>query len=209
MIFRKIYNKSSYNGESFSTLDSIMTALTLNLNSIHMTDEQFFQLCQDNRNLRFERNANGELIIMPPTGGETSNTNAGLIFQLWRWNDQSQLGIVFDSSGGFKLPNGADRSPDAAWIPKERWDRLTSAERKAFLPLCPDFVIELLSPSDSLKSTQQKMAEYRDNGTRLGWLIIPRSGQVEIYRPGQEVEVLENPDRLSGESVLPGFILTL
>jgi len=186
-----------------------MTAFTLNLNSMTMTDEQFFQLCQDNRDLRFERNADGGLIIMPPTGGETGNRNAGITAQLWLWNEQSQLGLVFDSSTGFKLPNGADRSPDASWILKERWEQLTSAERKQFLPLCPDFVIELLSPSDSLKVTQEKMAEYRDHGTRLGWLIIPASGQVEIYRPGQEVEVLENPDQLSGETVLPGFILNL
>ncbi|HBE32007.1 MAG TPA: hypothetical protein DDW76_22995 [Cyanobacteria bacterium UBA11369] len=186
-----------------------MTALTLNLDSIKLTDEQFFQLCQDNRDLRFERNANGDLIIMSPTGGETSNSNAGLTAQLWVWNQQTKQGKVFDSSGGFKLPNGADRSPDASWIPLERWNALTAEERTKFLPLCPDFVIELRSPSDSLKALQQKMQEYLDNGMRLGWLCDRKTRRVEIYRPGQEVEVLENPTILSGEDVLPGFILSL
>ncbi|MCD8485175.1 MAG: Uma2 family endonuclease [Desertifilum sp.] len=184
-----------------------MTAFTLNLNAIRLTDEQFFQLCQDNRDLRFERNANGDLIIMPPAGGETSNHNAGLTSQVWMWNQQTKLGVVFDSSGGFKLPNGADRSPDASWIPLERWNALTSEQQKKFLPLCPDFVIELRSPSDSLTAIRQKMQEYLDNGTRLGWLIDPQSRRVEIYRQGREVEVLESPTTLSGEDVLPGFIL--
>ncbi|NMG09821.1 Uma2 family endonuclease [Brasilonema sp. UFV-L1] len=187
-----------------------MNALTVNLNPvIELTDEQFFQLCQANRDLRFERTATGELIIMPPTGGETSNSNAGLTAQLWLWNEQDKLGKVFDSSGGFKLPNGADRSPDAAWVKLERWNTLTQEQQTRFLPLCPDFVVELLSPSDSLKVTQQKMKEYQENGALLGWLINRKSRQVEIYRIGQEVEVLENPDRLSGENVLPGFVLNL
>jgi len=187
-----------------------MNALTVNFNSIiKLTDEQFFQLCQDNRDLRFERNANGELIIMPPTGGETGNRNAGLTAQVWIWNEQSKLGMVFDSSTGFKLPNGADRSPDAAWIPLERWNALTNEQQQKFLPLCPDFVVELLSPSDSLTATQQKMQEYMDNGTSLGWLIVRDSRRVEIYRQGQEVEVLESPASLSGEDVLPGFVLNL
>lgn len=186
-----------------------MTAFKVNLDAIKMTDDQFFQLCQDNENLEFERNANGDLIIMSPAGGETGNCNAGITAQLWVWNEQSKLGKVFDSSTGFKLPNGADRSPDSAWIPLERWQQLTAAERQKFLPLCPDFVIELLSPSDSLKVTQQKMQEYLDNGTRLGWLIIPKSRKVERYRPDREIEVLDSPDRVSGETVLPGFILNL
>ncbi|MGA9378835.1 MAG: Uma2 family endonuclease [Phormidium sp.] len=187
-----------------------MNALTVNFNSIiKLTDEQFFQLCQDNRNLRFERNANGELIIMPPTGGETGNRNAGLTAQVWIWNEQNKLGVVFDSSTGFKLPNGADRSPDVAWIPLERWDALTVEQKRRFLPLCPDFVVELLSPSDSLTATQEKMREYLENGTRLGWLIVRDSRRVEIYRQGREVEVLESPVILSGEDVLPGFVLNL
>jgi len=187
-----------------------MTALTVNFNSvIKLTDEQFYQLCQDNETLRFERNSKGELIIMPPTGGETSNRNAGLTAQIWVWNEQTQLGKVFDSSGGFKLPNGADRSPDASWVKLERWNALTPEQKTKFAPLCPDFVVELLSPSDSLKDTQEKMKEYRDNGARLGWLINRKSRQVEIYRQGQDVEVLESPASLSGEDVLPGFVLNL
>ena len=187
-----------------------MTALTLNLNPvIQLTDEQFFQLCQVNRDLRFERTATGELIVMPPAGGETGNRNAGLTAQLWVWNEQIKEGIVFDSSTGFKLPNSANRSPDAAWVKIERWNALSQQQKERFLPLCPDFVIELLSPSDSLKVAQEKMKEYRDNGTRLGWLINRKSRQVEIYRPNQEVEVLESPVSLSGEDVLSGFVLSL
>ncbi|MBW4680507.1 MAG: Uma2 family endonuclease [Microcoleus vaginatus WJT46-NPBG5] len=187
-----------------------MTALTVNFNSIiKLTDDQFYQLCQDNSDLRFERNAKGELIIMPPAGGETSNRNAGLTAQLWIWNEQTKLGIAFDSSGGFKLPNGADRSPDASWVKLERWNALTSEQQKKFPPICPDFVVELLSPSDSLKDTQDKMKEYRENGALLGWLINRKSRQVEIYRLGEEVEVFDNPERLAGEPVLPGFVLNL
>ena len=187
-----------------------MNALTVNLQSVlELTDEQFFNLCQGNRDLRFERTATGELIIMPPTGGETGNRNAGLTAQLWIWNEQYKLGIVFDSSTCFKLPNGADRSPDASWIKLARWDALTEEEKQKFPPICPDFVIELLSPSDSLKVAQEKMREYIDNGVRLGWLINRKSRQVEIYRQGQEVEVLESPVTLSGEDVLQGFILNI
>jgi Uma2 family endonuclease len=187
-----------------------MNPLTVNLKPVlELTDEQFFQLCQANRDLRFERTATGELIIMPPTGGETGNRNAGLTAQVWIWNEQNKLGIAFDSSTGFKLPNGADRSPDASWIKLERWDALTEEEKQKFPPICPDFVIELLSPSDSLKVAQEKMREYIDNGVRLGWLINRKSRQVEIYRQGQEVEVLESPVTLSGEDVLNGFVLNL
>jgi Uma2 family endonuclease len=187
-----------------------MTALTVNFNSvIKLTDEQFYQLCQDNETLRFERNSKGELIIMPPTGGETSNRNGRLNQQLFNWTDTDGTGIAFDSSGGFKLPNGADRSPDASWVKLECWNALTPEQKTKFAPLCPDFVVELLSPSDSLKDTQEKMKEYRDNGARLGWLINRKSRQVEIYRQGQDVEVLESPASLSGENVLPGFVLNL
>jgi Uma2 family endonuclease len=187
-----------------------MTALTVNFNSvIKLTDEQFYQLCQDNETLRFERTATGELIIMPPAGGETSNRNGRLNQQLFNWTDTDATGIAFDSSGGFKLPNGADRSPDASWVKLERWNALTPEQQTKFAPLCPDFVVELLSPSDSLTETQKKMKEYRDNGARLGWLINRKSRQVEIYRPGQDVEVLESPASLSGEDVLPGFVLNL
>ncbi|MEG3937615.1 Uma2 family endonuclease [Microcoleus sp. S36b_A3] len=187
-----------------------MTTLTLNLNPIiKLTDEQFFQLCQENENIRLERTAKGELIIMSPAGGETSNSNAGLTAQIWIWNQRNKLGKVFDSSGGFKLPNGANRAPDACWVKLERWDALTPEQQKKFPPICPDFVVELMSPSDSLKETQDKMKEYRDNGAVLGWLINRRSRQVEIYRQDREVEVLESPATVSGEDVLPGFILNL
>jgi len=187
-----------------------MNALTVNLKSlIEMTDEQFFQLCQNNRELRFERNANGELIIMPPTGGETGNRNGRLNQQLFNWTDADGTGIAFDSSTCFKLPNGADRSPDASWIKLERWNALTDEEKQKFPPLCPDFAIELLSLSDSLKTTQEKMREYIDNGVYLGILINRKSRQVEIYRPGKEVEVLDSPATVSGEDVLKGFVLNL
>ena len=187
-----------------------MNALTVSLKSvIDMTDDQFFQLCQNNRELRFERNANGELIIMSPAGGETGNRNGRLNQQLFNWTDADGTGIAFDSSTGFKLPNGADRSPDASWIKLERWDALTDDEKQKFPPICPDFVIELLSPSDSLKTTQEKMKEYIDNGVRLGILINRKSRQVEIYRPGKEVEVLDSPTTVSGEEVLKGFVLNL
>ncbi|WP_375474215.1 Uma2 family endonuclease [uncultured Nostoc sp.] len=187
-----------------------MNALTINLKPVlELTDEQFFNLCQANRDLKFERTATGELIIMPPTGGETGNRNGRLNQQLFNWSDQDGTGIAFDSSTGFKLPNGADRSPDASWLRLERWNALTGEQQTKFIPLCPDFVVELLSPSDSLKVAQEKMREYIDNGVRLGWLINRKSQQVGIYRQGQEVEVLESPVTLSGEDVLQGFILNI
>lgn len=187
-----------------------MSALTLNLNPIiRLTDDQFFQLCQANQDLRFERTATGELIIMPPAGGGRGNRNGRLTQQLFNWSDADGSGIGFDSSTVFKLTNGADHSPDAAWVKLERWNTLTPEQKEKFPPICPDFVIELLSPSDSLKVTQEKMKEYRENGTRLGWLINRKSRQVEIYRLGQEVEVLQAPATLSGEAVLPRFVLNL
>ena len=187
----------------------MINPLEINCDSLQMTDEQFFQLCQDNRDLRFERNSNGDILIMPPTGGETGNRNSSINYQLYAWNLQNKLGITFDSSTGFKLPNKADRSPDASWIPLEKWNNLTPQQRQKFLPLCPDFVIELRSPSDSLKTLQNKMKEYLENGTKLGWLINPKAKQVEIYRQGKEVEILDNPTTLSGEDVLPDFVLDL
>jgi Uma2 family endonuclease len=187
-----------------------MAALTLKLDSVlKLTDQQFYQLCQDNPNLKLERAATGELVIMSPTGGETGKQNSDLILELGLWNRQTKLGVVFDSSTGFKLPNGADRSPDAAWIPQARWDALTTQQRKRFLPLCPDFLIELLSPTDTWEAGQVKMQEYQDNGNRLGWLLDPASRQVAIYRLGHATEILEDPANLSGEEVLPGFVLDL
>jgi Uma2 family endonuclease len=188
--------------------DGRMTAYTINLNAvIHMTDEQFYQLCRMNPDLKFERNAIGELIVMSPTGGETGNRNIEVAGDFVLWNRQAKLGKLFDSSTGFKLPNGADRSPDIAWVRQDRWDALNPNQKEIFPPLAPDFVLELMSPSDSLSTLQAKMQEYQDNGVRLGWLIDRKTRRVEIYRIGQSVEVLENPDELSGEAVLPGFVL--
>jgi Uma2 family endonuclease len=187
-----------------------MTALILNNpETAPITDEQFYQLCITNRELKLERTAKGDLIIMPPTGGETSKFNSEVNLDLGLWNRQTKLGITFDSSGGFKLPNGAERSPDAAWIPLAKWESLTPKQQEKFPPICPDFVIELRSPSDSLKLLQEKMQEYIENGTRLGWLINRKNRQVEIYRQGREKEILENPTTLSGEDILPGFVLNL
>jgi Uma2 family endonuclease len=187
----------------------MMTVVEIKFESWQLSDEQFFQLCQDNRDLRLERNPKGDLIIMPPTGGETSNSNAGITAQLWLWNNLNKLGVVFDSSGGFKLPNGADRSPDAAWIPLEKWQALTPQQKERFLPLSPDFVIELMSASDNIETARKKMQEYLDNGTRLGWLINRKTREVEIYRQGQAVEILTNPESLSGENILSQFVLEL
>ncbi len=186
-----------------------MTNLTIDTEGINLSDEQFFQLCQRNHDLRFERNAKGDLIIMPPTGGETGNRNAGVTAQLWLWNQRYKLGIAFDSSTGFKLPNGANRSPDASWIPMAKWQGLTPSQREKFLPLAPDFVIELVSPSDTLKDTQEKMQEYIDNATKLGWLINPKSKEIEVYQQGKEREILVNPPTISGEKILPNFQLDL
>jgi Uma2 family endonuclease len=176
---------------------------------IDLTDEQFFQLCQKNRDYRFERTALGELIIMPPTGSDTGRRNVKITTQLEIWNLQNHLGEVFDSSSGFLLPNGAKRSPDASWVKLERWNALTIEQQEGFAPICPDFVVELRSRTDSLKDLQKKMQEYIQNGAKLGWLIDRKNKRVEIYRSGREVEILDNPLILSGEDVLPGFILDL
>jgi len=191
-----------------------MTTLLFTSNStlqltIDLTDEQFWQLCQKNQEWKFERTASGELLIMSPTGGETGNRNIEIAYQIQGWSRKNNLGKAFDSSTGFKLPNGADRSPDASWITIEKWESLSREQRRKFLPLCPDFVLELRSPTDSLKKIREKMQEYIDNGARLGWLINVEARQVEIYRPGRDVEILENPKTLSGEDILPGFIFDL
>lgn len=170
----------------------------------------FWELCQANRDLRLELTATGDVIIMPPTHSWTGKQNSGLNGQLWAWNDQTGLGIVFDSSTGFTLPNGAVRSPDASWVSSERWEALTEIQQKEeFSPLSPDFVIELRSSSDSLKKLREKMQEYLDNGVGLGWLIDTTKKQVEIYRLGQDIEILESPTTLLGEDILPGFVLDL
>ncbi len=178
--------------------------------ALHVTPEQFEALAVANRDLRLERTAQGELIVNPPTGGESGARNLSITGQLNRWYEEhEELGEAFDSSTGFRLPNGSDRSPDASWVSRERWEALTPKQRKGFVPLCPDFVVELRSESDSLTKLQAKMQEYIDNGARLGWLIDPLNRKVEIYRRGVAVEVLENPSDLSGEDVLPGFVLNL
>jgi Uma2 family endonuclease len=187
-----------------------MTAITVNLNPIiELTDDQFYQLCRKNPDVKFERNAKGELIIMPPTGGETGKYNFEISVEFGIWNRQTKLGICFDSSTCFKLPNNANRSPDVAWIRKDRWDALTPEQKEKFPPIAPDFVLELMSPSDSLQETQNKMQEYIDNQVKLGWLINRKTRQVEIYRQGESVKMLESPRELSGEDVLPGFILDM
>ncbi|NOK70981.1 MAG: Uma2 family endonuclease [Chloroflexi bacterium AL-N10] len=186
-----------------------MDTFTLDLQSIELSDEEFYQLCINNRDLRIERNADGDLVIMPPTGGETGNRNGRLIQQLFNWSDGNGTGIAFDSSTGFILPNGANRSPDASWIPLTKWNALTKQQKQKFLPLCPDFAIELLSPNDNLIKTQEKMQEYLDNGLILGWLINPSRQQVEIYRQGKPVEILNAPNSLSGENILSEFVLDL
>jgi Uma2 family endonuclease len=187
-----------------------MAAITLNLEPItHLTHEQFYELCMANKDLPMERSPAGELIIMTPLGGLSGKKEADHITDLNIWNRQTGLGEVFSSSTVFSLPGGGDRSPDAAWIKLERWQSLTPEQQEKFPPICPDFVIELRSRTDRLKPLQNKMQEYLNSGLRLGWLINPQDRQVEIYRLGQEVEVLTSPVMLSGEDVLPGFVLTI
>ena len=190
-----------------------MPALTLELPkniTLRVSQEEFEAIAAVNRDLQLERTANGELIVAPPTGSESSNRNLSISIQLGIWAENNEsLGIAFESSGGFQLPNGATRAPDASWVRRERWDALTQQEKEGFAPLCPDFVVELRSKSDRLSVLQDKMREYIANGARLGWLIDPTSRCVEIYRPGKNVEVLQQPNQVSGEGVLPGFILNL
>lgn len=177
--------------------------------TLTVTREQFVELSIANRELQLERTEAGELIVNPPTGGETGYRNLDIEGQLWLWNRRSRLGKAFNSSTGFHLPNGADRSPDAAWVRQERWDALTPEQKEGFIPLSPDFVVELRSKSDRIKPLQDQMQEYMENHVRLGWLIDRKNRKVEIYRLNQEVELLENPATLSGEDVLPGFVLDL
>lgn len=187
-----------------------MSSVSLKLEPvIHLTRTQFYQLCQENPDFQLERAADGTLVIMSPTGGETGKRNSQINLQLGLWNEETQLGEVFDSSTGFSLPNGSDRSPDASWVEKSRWEALSCEEREKFIPLCPDFVVEIISPSDSVKKAREKMREYQADGCRLGWLINRKNQEVEIYRLGTEVEVLGFPEVLLGEDVLPGFILKL
>jgi Uma2 family endonuclease len=177
---------------------------------LYVTQEQFAALAAANPDLRLERTAQGELIVNPPTGWETGERNWSISGELYLWwRNSGEPGKAFDSSTGFILPNGATRSPDASWVSRERWEALTPEQKGTFANICPDFVVELRSSSDSLKSLQAKMTEYKDNGARLGWLIEPQQRRVEIYRPELAVEVLENPTQLFNEAVIPGFALNL
>jgi Uma2 family endonuclease len=177
---------------------------------LYVTQEQFAALAAANRDLRLERTAQGELIVNPPTGWETGRRNWSISGELYLWwRNAGEPGEAFDSSTGFILPNGATRAPDASWVSQERWDALTPEQKGTFANICPDFVVELRSSSDTLKSVQEKMREYIDNGAKLGWLIDPQHRRVEIYRLALAVEVLENPAELSGEAVLPDFVLNL
>ncbi|NCJ08759.1 Uma2 family endonuclease [Synechococcales cyanobacterium C] len=186
-----------------------MTALTLNVDAIaRLTLDQFHELCRANRDIRLELTAKGELVLMPPTGWQSGKWNATLTTALSLWNSQVGLGVVFDSSTGFILPNGSVRSPDVAWVTSERIKAL-NPDPEGFLPLALDFVIELRSASDHLKSLQNKMQEYIDNGVRLGYLLNPQDQTVEIYRMGQPVEILQWPAEVLAEAVLPGFVLNL
>jgi Uma2 family endonuclease len=190
-------------------IDRTTDILLLDISTIAFTVEQFDRLCRANPDRALELTAQGELIIMPPVGGESGSYESEIDIDLGIWNRSTRLGKTFSSSTLFVLPDGSRKSPDVAWVELSRWEALTTEERKKFLPLAPDFVIELRSETDRLPPLQGKMLEYRDNGVRLGWLIDPQQQQVEIYRPGREVEVLRSPISLDGEDVLPGFVLDL
>jgi Uma2 family endonuclease len=174
----------------------------------NLTDDQFFQFCAVNRKLRIERTAEGNIIIMSPTGGQTSRRNAEINWQLVNWAKQDGTGVVFESNAEFRLPNGASRSPDASWVLKSRWDALSESDREKFPPLCPDFVVELLSPSDNVAEIKLKMEEYVANGARLGWLIDPKGKRVWVYTSAG-IQIIEQPRDLSGDPILPGFTLDL
>ncbi len=177
--------------------------------SLHLMNDQFFDFCQVNKELRIERTAQGDSEIMAPTGGATSWRNSRLITQLSIWADLEGSGVVFDSSGGFVLPNGAIRSPDVSWVKKARLAALTPIQKQRFLPLCPDFVIELCSPSDAIKYLQDKMQEYSENGASLGWLIDPEGQQVLVFRPKTAIVRLDKPQFLLADDLLAGFRLEL
>ena len=186
------------------------TTLRLQLRPvIDLSEDAFFELCQINRKLRMERTAEGEILIMPPAGGETGAANAELVGQLRNWAKQDETGVVFDSSAGFTLPSGATRSPDAAWVRRSRLGQLTATQKRKFLPFSPDFVVELRSPSDRLASLQEKMEEYVANGTELGWLLDTETRRAHSYRQGLPVEVIDAPQQLSGAPLLTGFVLDL
>lgn len=182
-----------------------LNLLLLNVESVGLTDDQFLRLCGDNPELRLELTAQKELVIMPPAGSDTGWRNSKLNQRLANWAEIDNMGLTFDSSAGFSLRNGAKRSPDAAWVRRERWEALTQEERDGFAPICPDFVVELRSPSDTLDTLRGKMLEYLANGAQLGWLLDPLNKRVFFYLPGGAVEVADDPTTISGGPVLPGF----
>lgn len=176
---------------------------------VPMTERQFYEFCQANRDLHIERTSTGEVVIMPPAFSDTGNRNFNIAVQLGIWAEKDGTGIGFDSSAGFTLPNGATRSPDASWIKRDRWEALTAEQKASFAPICPDFVIELRSTSDPLGELQAKMQEYIDNGAVLGWLIDRKNQTVHIYRPNQAPEILNHPDTVSADPELPGLTLQM
>ena len=179
--------------------------LVLNVRTVRLSDDQFYRFCRDNPDLRIEMTAAGELIVMSPTNPNTGRKNARIISRLDTWAQQDGTGECFDSNSEFTLPNGAKRAPDASWISKSRWNRFTEAEKNTFTEICPDFVIELRSPSDRVSDLEEKMEEYIANGSRLGWLLDPIENRATIYRPGQPPQRIDSPAIISGDPVLPGF----
>jgi Uma2 family endonuclease len=175
------------------------------MQSVGLTDDQFFRLCRDNRDFRIEMSARGELIIMPLPGSRTGERNAKILLRLGTWAEQDGSGVVFTTDTGFTLPNGAKRGPDAAWMSRERWSRVSVEQQEQLAPVCPDFVIELRSPSDRLSDLEEKMKEYIANGARMGWLLDPFENCAVIYRPDQPAERIMKPAILSGGTLLPGF----
>ena len=194
-----------------ATVDSAVFPIILNFRELtdKISDDRFESFCRQNPDVEMEMTKEGELVIMPPTGGETGNRNFSLIVSFGNWVEANKSGIAFDSSTVFKLPNGAKRSPDLSWIKNARWKKLTKDEKVKFPPLCPDFVVELRSPSDSLKNLQNKMTEYIENGAALGWLIDSLEKKVHVYLPDSKIEILENPKQVSGEPLLEGFALNV
>lgn len=194
-----------------ASVDSSFLPIVLDFRDVlkKINDDEFENFCRHNPDVEIELTKEGELIIMPPTGGRTGIRNFSLIGYFFNWLEKDKSGVGFDSSTVFKLPNGAKRSPDLAWITNERWEKLTNVEQEKFPPLCPDFVVELRSPSDSLVNLQNKMEEYIENGAVLGWLIDPLEKKVHVYRPDAEIKVLDNPKQVSGEPLLKGFALNV
>jgi len=181
--------------------------VVLNVRSLNLTDDQFIRLCSDNRDLRIEMSAERELIIMPPPGSKTGQRNANVIYSLMNWAKRDGTGVCFATDTGFTLPNSAKRGPDAAWVRLERWNKIPEEQQERLAPLCPDFVVELRSPSDHLSDLERKMEEYIANGAQLGWLLDPFDKCAVIYRPGQPPARIENPTILRGDPILPGFQL--